>query len=103
MGIYNNKLMFQISQIIKRCNEDLKKDTIQTRDSYYQIKAFHYDNIEKLVRKAAEEEEQARQQEGSTATHNQTIAQAAGTETTKGARDAFLPAMGECYRSSRYD
>jgi len=64
MGIYNNKLIFQISQIIKRCNEDLEKDTIQTRDSYYQIKAFHYDSIEKLVRKAATEEEQARQQEG---------------------------------------
>ena len=64
MGIYNNKLIFQISQIIKRCNEDLKKDTIQTRDSYYQIKAFHYDSIEKLVRRAAEEEEQERQQEG---------------------------------------
>lgn len=58
MGIYNNKLMLQISQIIKRCNEDLKKDTIQTRDSYYQIKAFHYDSIEKLVRRVAEEEQE---------------------------------------------
>ena len=99
MGIYNNKLMFQISQIIKRCNEDLKKDTIQTRDSYYQIKAFHYDNIEKLVRKAAEEEEQARQQEGSTARQSHRIAKAVSTATLEGARDVFLP-VAMCHQRS---
>lgn len=44
-------LIRQIESIIKRCDEDLKNDTIQTRDSYNQIKAFHYDAIRKTVEK----------------------------------------------------
>lgn len=42
-------LIRRIRQIIARCDADLKADTIQSRESYEQIKAFHFDAIRKEV------------------------------------------------------
>lgn len=47
---YRDRVFLRICQIIEACEKDLKKDTLQTRDSYYQIKAFHYDSIAKLIK-----------------------------------------------------
>lgn len=39
----------RIRQILKRCDEDLEADTNGDRQSYCQIKAFHFDSIRKVM------------------------------------------------------
>lgn len=43
-------LIARIAAIVNRCDEDLQKNTLKTRDADNMIKAFHYDNIRKLVK-----------------------------------------------------
>lgn len=51
-------LIRRIVHIIERCDKDIEEDTWQTRDVYNMIRAFHYDAISKLVKKAIEKEKE---------------------------------------------
>lgn len=48
-NLADSVLIGRIRRIIAKCDADLKADTIQSRESYEQIKAFHFDAIRKEV------------------------------------------------------
>jgi hypothetical protein len=41
--------MKRLAQIDRQCDEDIAEDTMKTRDSYNQIRAFHYDAVSKQI------------------------------------------------------